>query len=510
MTAREGRQGRLIFSCATGKSQISAALTSMPTASLTRRASLCLRGLLTFIPIPTVRCLSDPRCISAIRQGVTTELVGNCGFGAFPVRDSALGRHAVYGFDRDENKFCGGAGEYLDLVDKARPAVNIATLVPNGQVRMNAAGLVSRPLDANESECARRLIAHSLEEGAFGLSTGLEYPAEQAAGSEELARMCECVRPFGGFYATHTRYRDSGSTDAVREAVETARRADVRLQISHLLPRNMAQEGLACVEVADKAIAKGHPVHFDMHTRTFGIASIAAIMPAALAALPPDHLHEAFQSGQAERLIRTSKSMFTEAKWEAITLIGKSLPPALSKHVMTDVASAMNTDPVGAVIQLIARNPEEAGQIYLLRHLYVEDDLLQAFSHSHCMPGSDATTLTPLGKQASCFFHGAFSWAAWYVRTMWKDRRIYSLEETIRRVTSLPAGIIGLRDRGSLRQGLAADINVFDPETITETATVFEPNCEALGVRHLLVNGSVTIADGKITGDRAGRSLRRA
>jgi N-acyl-D-amino-acid deacylase len=453
--------------------------------------------------------LADPRCVSAIRQGVTTELVGNCGFGAFPVRDPALGRHAVYGFDAEDNSFCDTAGAYLDLVDKARPGVNIATLVPNGQVRMNAAGLVSRPLDSDETRMAQRLIAESLSEGAFGLSTGLEYPAEQAAGTEELVRMCQCVRPFGGYYATHTRHRDSQSTAAVREAIETARRADVRLQISHLLPRNMAQEGLACIDVTDEAIARGQPINFDMHTRTFGIASITAIMPAELAAMPEDAKRAAFGSGEAERMIRGSRSMFTEARWDAITLLGKSVPDAFAKRLMSDVARDMGTDPVGAVIQLIARDPLEAGQIYLLRHLYVEDDLLQAFSHPNCMPGSDATTLTPAGKQSACFFHGAFSWAAWYVRTMWKQRRVHSLEETIRRVTSLPAAIIGLPDRGTLREGLAADICVFDPDTISEAATIFEPNQEAIGVRHLLVNGAVTIADGEITGARGGRALRR-
>jgi N-acyl-D-amino-acid deacylase len=125
------------------------------------------------------------------------------------------------------------------------------------------------------------------------------------------------------------------------------------------------------------------------------------------------------------------------------------------------------------------------------------------------MPGSDATTLTPQGPQGCRFFHGAFTWAAWYVRTMWRDRKVFTLEETIRRVTSLPAGIIGLADRGTLRPGLAADIAVFDPAGIAETATVFEPNQEAVGVRHLLVNGAITIAEGVITGERAGRALRR-
>jgi len=453
--------------------------------------------------------LSDPRCVSAIRQGVATELVGNCGFGAFPVRDPALGRLATYGFDNEADTFNAGAGDYLDRVDHTRPAVNIATLVPNGQVRMSAAGMVDRPLDPAETEAARRLIAEGMEEGAFGLSVGLEYPAERAAGAEELARMCACVRPFGGFYATHTRARDSLSVAAVQESIDTARKSDVRLQISHLLPRNMVQEGLACVEITDRAIAAGAPIHFDMHTRTFGIASITAIMPATLAALPGDALRAAFASGEAERVIRAGKSMFTEARWDAITLLGETVPDNLAKRSMTEVAAALGTDPVGAVIRLIGENPDHAGGIYLLRHLYAEDDLLQAFRHSHCMPGSDATTLTPQGRQACRFFHGAFTWAAWYVRTMWRDRKVFTLEETIRRVTALPAAIIGLADRGMLRPGLAADINVFDPATIAETATVFEPNREAVGVRHLLVNGAITIADSEITGTRGGKALRR-
>jgi len=277
------------------------------------------------------------------------------------------------------------------------------------------------------------------------------------------------------------------------------------------------QEGLACVEITDRAIAAGAPIHFDMHTRTFGIASITAIMPATLAALPGDALRAAFASGEAERVIRAGKSMFTEARWDAITLLGETVPDNLAKRSMTEVAAALGTDPVGAVIRLIGENPDHAGGIYLLRHLYAEDDLLQAFRHSHCMPGSDATTLTPQGRQACRFFHGAFTWAAWYVRTMWRDRKVFTLEETIRRVTALPAAIIGLADRGMLRPGLAADINVFDPKTINCEMPKIEADLPAAAKRitqrakgflATVVGGQVFMRNGEHTGALPGRLIR--
>ena len=219
--------------------------------------------------------LVDPRAMSAIHQGVTTEVVGNCGFGCFPIRDASLARRAIYGYSDDLPVTWSSAGEYFDALDAARPAVNVLSLVPNGQLRLAVLGLVDRAADERELREMKNLLRRSLDEGAWGYSTGLEYAPEQGASEDEVTELA-AVSPF---YATHTRRRDAGAADAVVEALRTGDRADVRLQVSHLVPRNGLEESRRCIELVDAARERGQDVAFDMHTRTFGLTNLYAALP---------------------------------------------------------------------------------------------------------------------------------------------------------------------------------------------------------------------------------------
>jgi N-acyl-D-amino-acid deacylase len=176
----------------------------------------------------------DPRAVSAIHQGVTTEVVGNCGFGCFPIRDPQQARRAIYGYSDDLPITWSSAGEYFEQLETAQPAVNVLSLVPNGQLRLATLGLADRPADAAELAEMQVLLRESLDHGAWGYSTGLEYAQEQGAGEEELTALAR----LSPFYATHTRKRDDGAADAVAEAIRTGSNAEVRLQVSHLVPRN--------------------------------------------------------------------------------------------------------------------------------------------------------------------------------------------------------------------------------------------------------------------------------
>src|SRR3954452_10523628 len=195
--------------------------------------------------------LMDPRAVSAIHQGVTTEVVGNCGFGCFPIRDAATARRAIYGYSDELPVTWGSAGEYFEELERARPAVNVLSLVPNGQLRLATMGLADRAATPEELAEMQALLDESLDAGAWGYSTGLEYAQEQAASEHELTELARRAP----FYATHTRLRDEGAADAVGEAIRTAAIANVKLQISHLVPRNGIDESRRCVELVDAARA---------------------------------------------------------------------------------------------------------------------------------------------------------------------------------------------------------------------------------------------------------------
>ncbi|MFP6746385.1 MAG: amidohydrolase family protein [Alphaproteobacteria bacterium] len=185
--------------------------------------------------------LVDPRAASAVHQGVTLEVIGNCGHGCFPLIDKPLARNTIYGITDHIELDWSTPAAYLERLEAARPAINVLTLVPNGQLRQATVGLAARPADADERRAMIKHLEEALEAGAFGLSTGLEYAIEQGADGAEIAALLKPIARRDLLYATHTRKRDGGAIAAVEEALDTARAAGVRLQISHLLPREAAR-----------------------------------------------------------------------------------------------------------------------------------------------------------------------------------------------------------------------------------------------------------------------------
>jgi len=223
--------------------------------------------------------LVDPRAASAVHQGVTLEVIGNCGHGCFPLVDKQLAKNTIYGISEDIDLDWSTPAAYLERLEAARPAINVLTLVPNGQLRQAAVGLAERPANARECQQMRRHLDEALDAGAFGLSTGLEYPIKVGASEPEIAALLKPIAQRGLLYATHTRKRDDGALAAIEEALRTAQEAGVRLQISHLLPRGGRADCEASVELVAKARDGGQDVAFDMHTRDFSLTFLHAMLP---------------------------------------------------------------------------------------------------------------------------------------------------------------------------------------------------------------------------------------
>ncbi len=448
--------------------------------------------------------LLDPRAVSAGHQGVTTEVIGNCGFGCFPIRDPQVARRAIYGYSDDLPVTWSGAGGYFDELERARPAVNVLSLVPNGQLRLAAMGLVDRPADARELAEMQALLRESLAEGAWGYSTGLEYAQEQAASEAELTALAR-IAPF---YATHTRRRDDGAADAVAEAIRTGASAGVRLQVSHLVPRNGIEESRRCVELVERARDAGQDVAFDMHTRTFGLTNLYAVLPPW--ALAAGDLESILRDRASRERMRSHRSILSAGNdWSRVVLLDNEFWPEYGRRDLASIAAERGQEPLDAAYDLLLGGVGELHRLMVIIHAYSEDQQREAFAHRLCMPGSDATTLAPDGRLADAFFHGAYTWASWFWRFTVRDEGLLSAEDAIRRLTGLPAERIGLTDRGVLRVGARADIVVFDPRRFAERGTVFEPNLLAEGMVHVVVNGVQTLSGGRLSGERAGMVLRR-
>jgi N-acyl-D-amino-acid deacylase len=454
--------------------------------------------------------LVDPRARSAVHQGVTLEVVGNCGHGYFPIRDPAQAKKAIYGCS-DAPFLFRDATAYFDRLEQARPAINVLSLVPNAQLRFATVGIRDTPAERHELEAMARLLQESLEQGAWGYSTGLEYAWEGGTTEDEVVELCKVTAAAGGIYATHTRRRDEASVEGVEEAVRSAERSGVKLQVSHIVPRNGLSGMRGCVAAVESARARGVDVRFDMHTRLFGITYLHVALPPEAIAAGPQRLAELLASRSARAEMKQYPSMLSAGGtgWDRIVLFDNTVWPGYARRDIASIAQERGQEPLDAVYDLLLETADDTRRLMVILHAYDEQQQSEVFSNPLCMPGSDATTLAPDGPLAESFFHGAYTWASWFYRFMVDDKRLLTPAEAVHRLSGLPAETLGLRDRGVLKPGARADVAIFDAARFADTGTTFEPNQLANGMVHVLVNGVPTLRDGELTGDRAGEVLRR-
>jgi len=455
--------------------------------------------------------LVDPRAVSAIAQGVTLEVIGNCGFGCAPIVNPDTAAANIYGFNNQVKLDWNRMGTYLERLAAAGPAVNVMSLVPNGQLRRAVMGVVDRPATAQECETMKSLLAEGLDDGAWGYSSGLEYPAERGAPDSELIALCGVLARKGGLYATHTRRRDAGAVSAIAEAIAVGEQAGVRTQISHILPRQTANdEGAQSLELVDRARARGVDLAFDMHTRLFGTTFLNTIIPVWAQDDVAGHLGSA---GSRSRM-RDYDSIVASGGWDRIVLLDHPLFPRYARRSLGEAAREEGRDPFDVAFDILAAElaqpPGALMPAMVLILAYTPDQQALIFAHPQCMPGSDATTLAPDGPLADSVFHGAYSWASWYFHFMVHERRLLKPAQAVHRMTLLPARTLGLSDRGCIATGNWADLAIFDADRFQTTATTFDANRLATGMHHVLVNGVETLRHGARTGLHGGQVLRRA
>lgn len=477
--------------------------------NLSSHEELDARGLLVapgFIDIHShsdYTLLVDPRAKSAIAQGVTLEVIGNCGFGCAPISPTSAGN--IYGFNGAVALRWKSLGGYFEKLEAARPALNVISLVPNGQLRRAALGVADRAANPHELAQMKSLLAQNLEEGGWGYSTGLEYPAESGAPDAELTELCR-VAAGKGLYAAHVRRRDAGAVSAIDEAIRVGEKAGAKIQISHLLPRKTDErEDVRSLELIDAAQRRGLDIAFDMHTRLYGTTYLDTLLPPWAADAPARHL----ASAESRQRMRGYQSILTGGGWDRVVLLDHPGFPQYSRQSFGELARREKRDAYDIAFDILQADAGNPARAMVLINAYTPDQQALMFSHPLCMPGSDATTLAPDGPLAASVFHGAYTWASWYFHFMVHERKLLTAAQAVQRLTALPARALALRDRGRIAEGYCADLAIFEDKGFQAKGTTFEPNQLASGMRHVLVNGVPTLRDGKFTGSRGGRVLRR-
>lgn len=461
--------------------------------------------------------LVDPRAVSSVTQGVTLEVVGNCGHGCAPIGDPTLAGGNIYGHRPDVPLHWRSVGGYLERLEAARPAVNVLTLVPNGCLRLAVTGLVDRPSTADELRQMVRLLSEGLAEGAYGFSTGLEYGPERGCSEEEIAALCRVTAKAGGLYATHTRNRVGEPEEAIAEAIRASANSDVKLQISHIgVVARLGNDSRYAVEQAldqvDRARQAGIAVGFDMHTRLFGTTNLSTVLPPWALAGDRIAIRERLRNPAVRQMMKGYPSILTalaKGDWSRIVLFGRPAQPELAGRSIAEISAGRGCDPLDAIYDILLAEIDDLHTPMIIAYAYRAEDMRLIFTHEDCMVGSDATALAPDGPLAGSSFHGAYTWAAWFFRYFVRETGILSPSAAVRRLTSLPAAWLGLHDRGVIRVGARADLAIFDPANFAERGTTFAPNQVAVGMKHVIVNGVVALRDGELTGLRAGLMLRR-
>ncbi|MFD0575619.1 N-acyl-D-amino-acid deacylase family protein [Dactylosporangium darangshiense] len=450
--------------------------------------------------------LSDPRALSKVHQGVTTEVVGNCGLGVAPLppgADVAAIRQAVSYLDLDLDPAVAldwhDLPGYLAAVAAARPSLNVAALV--GHVALHAAvcGFDDRPAGSDELDRMCGLLADALDAGALGLSTGLVYAPLTYVREEELTALAGVIAAAGAVFTWHVRSYDDGLLDSVAQALRVARATGCRTQISHLAAVGRRNWGTVrrALDLVEAANADGLRVGVDIYPYLHGNAPLSQLLPAwaqegGASAWAP-RLRDA---GVRERIVAGWADRPTG--WEEITVSWTSrgdADPVVGRTV-ADLGGA------GAALDLLA---ELGAGVMMTAGGRSEDDLRAVLTHPDAVVASDGLALDPGGVTGAGMPHprsyGCFP--------RYLERYATDLPDAIRRCTSAPASLIGLPDRGVLRTGAPADVVVFDPAAIAGPATFTAPHQLAAGIDLVLVGGAPTVERGAHTGRRAGRVLHR-
>jgi N-acyl-D-amino-acid deacylase len=458
----------------------------------------------------------DPRAESSIFQGVTLEVVGNCGHGCAPIANPEYIPANLYGYISEYDFAWKTFGEYLDHLESRHPAVNVAALVPNGNLRLAVTGFVDRPSTPEEIQQMKKLLQQSLEEGGIGYSTGLEYGIERGCTEQEIVELCRVAKDAGGYYATHTRNRMNEPEETIAEAIRTAQAADIALQISHItVVSRLTDRSRWAVERAleqvEEARRQGSDVGFDMHTRRFGTTNLSAILPQWALEGGTAAIAKRLKDPSTRREMAKHPNIITALSrnnWETIVLFDSKSQPEISRRNIAEISRERGTDVYDTIYDILLAEVEDLHSLMILAFNYREEDLRIAFAHPDCMVGGDAVALAPDGPLRNQTLHGSYTWASWFLRHFVQEQKMLTLEDGVRHLTSLPASRLGVTDRGVVKPGNWADLAIFDPQTLSERGTVFEPNQLATGMKHVLVNGVLTLSNGTLTGQHGGSVIR--
>lgn len=453
---------------------------------------------------------------STLRMGVTTEVVGNCGLSYAPV--SNLNRARL---EADVARTSPGTsvawttfGEYLAHVGRGGIGANYAFLAGHAAIRSAVMGSDERAARPEEIGSMERLLAQALEEGAIGLSTGLEFVPGRAATPYELISLSRVVAHYRRLHTCHQRTRNEQFVDSVNEIIGICRQAGARLQISHNNRRLGAPDGAweQTMEAQDAARREGLDVSCDTTSYVAGLGVMAAVLPPWL-----------FDAGPATAAVRLEDPvirekvkgdchrywlMIDEGQWDIVWLGRTTNSLEFFGKSFDEIGQVTGKDPMDAYLDVLMKEGAGIADAGMFGQVKSPEHLRELMQHPLVSLEADAWTASAEGPLATMVNHPAsFGWTARILGDYVRQRKWLRLEEAIKKMTAMPAAKFGFHNRGLLRPGLVADVVIFDSETVQDNASFDRPAVYPSGIEYVLVNGRLAVDAERLTGTRAGEVL---
>lgn len=475
-------------------------------------------GFINMLSWATESLIEDGKSQSDIRQGITLEIFGE-GWSMGPLNEALKQERST---SQDNIKYdidWTTLDEYLESLVKRGISPNVASFIGATTVRINHIGYEDREPTNEEMESMKAMVKQAMEEGALGVGSSLIYAPAFYSSTEELIELCKAASEYDGMYISHMRSEGNRLLQSIDELIQIADKANIRAEIYHLkmAGKDNWNKFDDVVKKIDSARSAGLDITTDMYTYTAGSTGLNASMPPWVQEGGYDKWAERLKDPEIRR--RVYKEMTTDTdEWEnlmyaagtADNLLLVSFKNDSLRHytgkTLAEVAKIHGKSPEETAMDLVIADGSRVGTTYFLMS---EDNLRKQIALPYMSFGSDAGSLAPEGVFLESNTHprayGNFSRVLGkYVR----DEKIISLEEAIRKLTSLPASNLKIKNRGSLAEGYFADIAIFNPETIKDHSTFAEPHQFSTGMEHVIINGEQVLKYGEHTGALPGKVVR--
>lgn len=461
--------------------------------------------------------LQNPTAQSTIRQGITTEIVGNCGNSPAPLAtDPSLRRgDDPLGVSDGAPSTWSSFAEYLEVVRATRISPNMAWFVGHNTLR-RAAGVTGSQLSRAELSAMQAMLREGLDAGALGLSTGLEFDPGRRATTEEISALAKVAGERDAYYASHIRNRAKALQPAIEEFITIVRESATHGQVSHLNVR--ANTGAAedawerAVEAVEAARAQGMDIQCDCTPYVDGGGSPVAILPMWVTEEGPVRAARILQDPEARETIKRDCDRYwafiQRGDWHRVRITSSNNHPEIVGLNFCEIAESWQKDPWDCLFDLFVESFTGQGRTGYIGKLFTEEHVAKTIQHPLFSLSVDAATVATEGPLKNRYVHPLpFAGMVHYLTYWVREKQVLRLEEAIRKMTSMPATRFRLADRGLIHAGAYADIVVFDYDALADVATLDDPVAYCRGIEHVLVNGTAVVARGTHTGACPGRIL---